>query len=156
MGILHRGTHSPKRSVSLRRWGGGLLFFKMNKKMQKVLVPKSLKGMIRRHVLGTACSHNFTLFLLCTLQTVAFYFKRRSGWSSVGTYIILGVVGFLKKRYWGEHCLQTEGEMMPVFMWVLIPFLWSPSAGIPRSHLLSFTPSPAHPAPSAVLASSSL
>lgn len=99
MGILHRGTHSLKHSVSLRRWGGGLLFFKMNKKMQKVLVPKSLKGMIRRHVLGTACSHNFTLFLLCTLQTVAFYFKRRSGWSSVGTYIILGVVGFLKKRY---------------------------------------------------------
>lgn len=132
MGILHHGTHSLKHSVSLRRWGGGLLFYKMNKKMQKVLVPKSLKSMIQRNFLGTACSHNFTLFLLCTLQTVAFYLKKkkkRSGWSSVGIYVIFGLVVFLKKRYWGEHCLQTEGEMMPLFMWVLIPFLWSPSAG---------------------------
>lgn len=32
MGSHTCGTHSLRHSVSLRRWGGGLLFYKMNKK----------------------------------------------------------------------------------------------------------------------------
>lgn len=100
MGILHHGTHSLKYSVSLRRWGGGLLFYKMNKKMQKVLVPKSLKSMIQRHFLGTACSHNFTLFLLCTLQTVAFYLKKKEKkkWLEQCGYICYIWVGCFSKE----------------------------------------------------------
>lgn len=62
----HLASHSPKRSVFRQ------LFYRVEQKIEKVFVSKSLKSLIECHLLGTVCFHNFTPFLLCIPQTVAF------------------------------------------------------------------------------------
>lgn len=54
------------------------------------------------------------------------------------------LVVFLKKWYWGEHCAQTGGEMMPIFTWVCVPSPCGPCAGTAASQNLQTQESPGH------------
>lgn len=150
--------------------GRGAVILQNEQKNAKSLVPKSLKSMIQRNFLGTACSHNFTLFLLCTLQTVAFYLKKKEKkkWLEQCGYICYIWVGCFSKeeilrrtlsanRGWNDASLYVGSHPISLKPQCRNCCLVEPKGpGIPRGHLLSFTSSPAHPAPSAGLASASL
>lgn len=98
MGILYRGTHSLKHSVSLRRWGGALLFYKINKKTSKKFWFLNLKSIIQCYFLGSACFCNFMPFSSLYSPNCCFLLKK-------------------KKKKWLEQCGYIYYIWVGCFSW---------------------------------------
>lgn len=128
--------------------------------------------MIQCHFLGTVCFHNFTPFFFVLPKLLLS--SRKSGWNRVGTCITFLLVVFFKKEILRRTLCTNKGRndarlhvgLRPVSLQTLCrncclaePASPGAARGIRLCRTgaiaLSFTPSAAHPAPSAVLAPAS-